>query len=143
MIYKEGHEIGNHAYSHPDLQRRSKSETIQEIGKTNNVIEETIGVKPKWFAPPSGSFNKVTIQVADGLNMKTILWTADTVDWRKPATEVMVSRIVKNVDNGFMVLMHPTKPVAEGLGTMISGIKGKGYQLGTASELMNEKRINK
>lgn len=95
MIYKEGHEIGNHAYSHPDLQRRSKSETIQEIGKTNNVIEETIGVKPKWFAPPSGSFNKVTIQVADGL------------------------------------------------GTMISGIKGKGYQLGTASELMNEKRINK
>ncbi|MFC4799566.1 polysaccharide deacetylase family protein [Neobacillus sp. GCM10023253] len=142
MIYKEGHEIGNHAYSHPDLQRRSKSETIQEISKTNTVIEETIGVKPKWFAPPSGSFNKVTIQVADELNMKTILWTIDTVDWRKPATGEMVNRIVKNADNGFMVLMHPTKPVVEGLGDMITGIKAKGIQLGTVSDLLSEKRIN-
>lgn len=143
MIYKEGHEIGNHAYTHPDLQRRSKNETIQEISKTNDVIEETIGVKPKWFAPPSGSFNKVTIQVADELNMKTILWTADTVDWRKPATGEMVNRIVGKADNGVMVLMHPTKPVAEGLGDMIIGIRAKGYQLGTVSNLMSENRIDK
>lgn len=143
MIYNEGHEIGNHAYSHPDLQRRSRGDTYQEINKTNTVIEETIGVRPKWFAPPSGSFNQVTIQVADELNMKTILWTVDTVDWRKPATREMVNRIIKNVDNGSMVLMHPTKPVAEGLDDMIVGIKSKGLQLGTVSELMSEKRITK
>ncbi len=142
-IYKAGHEIGNHAYSHPDLQKRSKGETIQEISKTNDVIEETIGVRPKWFAPPSGSFNQVTVQVADELNMKTILWTVDTVDWRKPATDVMVKRIITNVDKGSMVLMHPTKPVAEGLGAMIAGIKEKGFQLGTVSDLMSEKRIDK
>jgi probable sporulation protein (polysaccharide deacetylase family) len=143
MIYKAGHEIGNHAYSHPDLQKRSKGDTIQEISKTNNVIEETIGVRPKWFAPPSGSFNQVTVQVADELNMKTILWTVDTVDWRKPATEVMVRHIITNVDKGSMVLMHPTKPVAEGLSAMIAGIKAKGFQLGTVSDLMSEKRIDK
>jgi peptidoglycan-N-acetylglucosamine deacetylase len=142
-IYQEGHEIGNHAYSHPDLQRRSKSDTIKELEKTNNTIEDTIGVKPKWFAPPSGSFNQVTIQVADQLNMKTILWTVDTVDWKKPQTTEMVNRIVKNVDNGAMVLMHPTKPVAEGLNAMITGIKAKGYQLGTVSDLMSEKRTDK
>ncbi|MED1470062.1 polysaccharide deacetylase family protein [Bacillus salipaludis] len=142
-IYQEGHEIGNHAYSHPDLQRRSKSDTIKELVKTNNIVKETIGVKLKWFAPPSGSFNQVTIQVADQLNMKTILWTVDTVDWKKPQTTEMVNRIVKNVDNGSMVLMHPTKPVAEGLDAMITGIKAKGYQLGTVSDLMSEKRIDK
>lgn len=142
MIYKQGHEIGNHAYSHPDLQKRSRNDTFQEISKTNNVIEETIGVKPKWFAPPSGSFNQVTIQVANELNMKTILWTVDTVDWRKPATGEMVSRIVNNAENGAMVLMHPTKPVAEGLDDMIKGIQEKGFQLGTVSELLSEKRID-
>ena len=42
-----------------------------------------------------------------------------------------------------MVLMHPTKPVAEGLGAMIAGIKAKGFQLGTVSDLMSEKRIDK
>ena len=74
--------------------------------------------------------------------MKTILWTVDTVDWRKPATSEMVRRVVSKVENGSMVLMHPTKPTAEGLEAMITDIKAKGYKLGTVSELMSEKRVN-
>lgn len=142
MIYKEGHEIGNHAYSHPDLQKRSRAETMEEISKTNEVIEQSIGFKPKWFAPPSGSFNQQTVDVAHELNMKTILWTVDTVDWRKPEPSEMVRRVVSKVENGTMILMHPTEPVAKGLATMIAEIKAKGYQLGTVSELMSEKRID-
>lgn len=142
QIKKAGHEIGNHAYSHPDLQQRSEAKTIEELKKTNDVINETIGLTPKWFAPPSGSFNRVTIQVADQLSMKTILWTVDTVDWRKPATSEMVRRVVSKVGNGSMILMHPTKPTAEGLDTMITDIVAKGYKLGTVSDLMSEKRAD-
>ncbi|MGG3451057.1 polysaccharide deacetylase family protein [Domibacillus aminovorans] len=142
MIREEGHEIGNHAYSHPDLNQRSQEETMDELKKTNDVIEGTLGIKPKWFAPPSGSFNQVTVNVADQLGMKTILWTVDTVDWKKPSTSEMVSRVVSKVENGSMVLMHPTKPVAEGLNTMITEIQAKGHQLGTVSDLMSEKRID-
>ena len=97
-IKDAGHEIGNHAYSHPNLQQRSEAETMEELKKTNDVIQATLGITPKWFAPPSGSFNKVTIQVADRLDMKTILWTVDTVDWRKPATSEMVRRVVSKVE---------------------------------------------
>ncbi|MBO0602682.1 polysaccharide deacetylase family protein [Sporosarcina sp. E16_3] len=142
MISLEGHEIGNHAYSHPDLKLRSRAETVTELKKTNDVIEETLGIKPIWFAPPSGSFNQETILVANELGMKTILWTVDTVDWRKPATSEMVKRVVAGVSNGSMVLMHPTKAVFEGLETMIIEIKGNGYRLGTVSDLMSEKRID-
>nr|WP_255367891.1 polysaccharide deacetylase family protein [Psychrobacillus sp. OK032] len=142
MISKEGHEIGNHAYSHPDLNQRSRIETLEEIKKTNDVIQATIGMKPKWFAPPSGSFNQETINVAHELEMKTILWTVDTVDWKKPSPSEMVTRVVTKVENGSMILMHPTEPVAEGLDSMISTIKAKGYQLGTVSDLMSEKRID-
>ena len=143
LIHLNGHEIGNHAYSHPDLKQKSKDETVEELKKTNDVIQAAIGIKPEWFAPPSGSFNMQTIQVANELSMKTILWTVDTVDWKKPETNEMVNRILSGVGNGSMVLMHPTKPVAEGLGSMITGIKAKGYQLGTVSDLMSEKRIDK
>jgi peptidoglycan-N-acetylglucosamine deacetylase len=141
-IKEAGHEIGNHAYSHPDLQQRSMPQTTEELKKTNDVIEETLGIKPKWFAPPSGSFNQVTIQVADQLDMKTILWTVDTVDWRKPATSEMVRQVVSKVENGSMVLMHPTKPTAKGMERMITDIKAKGLQLGTVSDLTSEKRVN-
>ena len=142
MINLEGHEIGNHAYSHPDLKLRSRNETVNELKKTNDVIEDTLGIKPIWFAPPSGSFNQETILVANELGMKTILWTVDTVDWKKPATSEMVTRVVSGVSNGAMVLMHPTKAAFEGLETMIIEIKGKGLQLGTVSDLMSEKRID-
>ena len=142
MIKEAGHEIGNHAYSHPDLKQRSVAQTTEELQKTNDVIKATLGITPKWFAPPSGSFNEATIQVADQLNMKTILWTVDTVDWRKPATSEMVRRVVSKVENGSMVLMHPTKPTAEGMERMITDIKAKGLQLGTVSDLISEKRVN-
>ncbi|WP_432352037.1 polysaccharide deacetylase family protein [Sporosarcina sp. A2] len=141
MISLEGHEIGNHAYTHPDLEKRSREETKVELMKTNEVIEATLGVKPKWFAPPSGSFNQVTIEVAHEQNMKTILWTVDTVDWKKPETTEMVTRVLAGIENGSMILMHPTQPTAEGLAAMIEGIKEKGLQLGTVSDLMSEKRV--
>ena len=141
-IKETGHEIGNHAYSHPDLSQYSTEQTTEEIRKTNEAIEETLGVRPKWFAPPSGSFNEGTIQVAHQLDMKTILWTVDTIDWRNPETWGMVKRVVEEVENGSMILMHPTKPTAEGLNTMITDIQEKGYKLGTVSDLMDEKRID-
>ncbi|MTW86466.1 polysaccharide deacetylase family protein [Virgibacillus dakarensis] len=141
-IKQAGHEIGNHAFSHPDLNQRSKSETIRELKKTNNIIKRTLGIKPEWFAPPSGSYNKTTVEIADQLGMETILWTVDTVDWRKPIASEMVRRVVSKVKNGTMILMHPTKPVAKGLKTMLSGIKKKGYQVGSVSELMDEERID-
>lgn len=142
-IYHDNHEIGNHAYSHPDLKSFSQSQTMDELKKTNDIIEETLGMKPLWFAPPSGSFNQETVNIARELEMMTILWTVDTVDWKKPETSAMVTKVVTEVDNGSMILMHPTKPVAEGLEQMIIGIKKKGYQLGTVSDMMSEKRVLK
>lgn len=142
-IYKDGHEIGNHAYSHPDLNTFSRADTMNELKKTNDVIEETLGIEPLWFAPPSGSFNQETVDIARKLDMLTILWTVDTIDWKKPETSAMVTRVVAEVENGTMILMHPTKPVAEGLGQMISSIKEKGYQLGTVSDMMSESRVTK
>ena len=140
-IYDKNHEIGNHAYSHPDLKHKSPKETEIELTKTNDVIEETLGIKPVWFAPPSGSFNQETITVARNLNMLTILWTVDTVDWKNPSTSEMVNRVTSQVENGTMILMHPTRPTAEGLDNMIRDIQEKGYVIGTVSELMSEERI--
>jgi len=143
MIKEAGHEIGNHAYSHPDLQQKSKAETMEELKKTNEIIIKTLGItSPKWFGPPSGSFNQQTVETASQLGMHTVLWTVDTVDWKKPATNEMVNRIVSQVENGSMVLMHPTQPVAEGMVDMITQITEKGFRLGTVSELMSEKRVN-
>ncbi|MGV3488298.1 MAG: polysaccharide deacetylase family protein [Tuberibacillus sp.] len=141
MILEEGHEIGNHAYNHPDLARKSIEETKSQIEKTNQVIKATLGITPKWFAPPSGSFNDTTIEVAHSLKMSTILWTVDTIDWKHPNPGEMVRRVASLVGPGSMILMHPTDSASEGLSQLILDIKNRGYRLGTVSDLLSEKRV--
>jgi peptidoglycan-N-acetylglucosamine deacetylase len=141
MIYEEGHEIGNHAYSHPDLKKMTANRINEELSKTSDVIKAILGVTPKYFAPPSGSYRDEVVSIAANMNMYTILWSLDTVDWRNPNPNEMAQRIINKVHPGAMILMHPTNATANGLDMMIKGIKNKGYQIGTVSELLSEKRI--
>lgn len=142
MIYEEGHEIGSHAYSHPDMQKLSREEIIDQLKRTNDVIETTLGVTPKWFAPPSGSFTDTVVKEAANQDMYTILWSVDTVDWRKPNPQEMVQRVLGKLHPGATILMHPTDATARGLEQLIQGIKEQGYQIGTVTDLMSETRTD-
>ncbi|MEJ8546435.1 polysaccharide deacetylase family protein [Brevibacillus borstelensis] len=141
-IAERGHEIGNHAYSHPDMANIGLERMRQEIAKTQDVIQKTLGIKPVLFAPPSGSFNQTVVNIAHNeYQMKTILWTADTVDWRKPPVDEMVRRIGEKMDNGVLILMHPTEPTAAGLDRMIQDAKKKGLLPLPVSEVISSKRL--
>ncbi|ETI70323.1 polysaccharide deacetylase family protein [Neobacillus vireti] len=143
MIVSAGHEVGNHSYSHPDMKRLTAPLAREQITKTNEIIEAATGVKCVWFAPPSGSYRDETIKVADELNMLTVMWTVDTVDWKKPSPEVLINRVMSKIDNGSMVLMHPTESTANSLDKLITLIEQRNLKIGTVSELMNEERIQK
>lgn len=141
MIVDAGHEIGNHSYSHPDLKTLSNAKIREELVKTNEVIEATTGVKCKWFAPPSGSYRDDVVKIAADLDMKTIMWSVDTIDWQNPSPSVIVKRVMSKVHCGAMILMHPTLPTAEALEPLIISIQQKEYEIGDVSALLDEKRI--
>ncbi|MDY0405837.1 polysaccharide deacetylase family protein [Virgibacillus sp. 179-BFC.A HS] len=140
MIAKEGHLIGNHAYNHPNMARMSSQQITEQITKTNEIIEAIIEKKPRYFAPPSGSFSDQVVQVAHRLQMETILWTVDTIDWKKPSVSVMMNRVMSKLHPGATILMHPTPSVSKGLDPLIKGIKEKGYKLGTLDKLLSPER---
>ena len=141
MIVDAGHEVGNHSYSHPDMKLLSASRIRDELKKTNEVIEATTGVKSKWFAPPSGSYRDETVKIAAEFNMKTVMWTVDTIDWQKPSPDVLVQRVMSKIGNGSIILMHPTEATAKSMDRLIKLIKQKGLEIGTVSSLMDEERI--
>lgn len=140
MILEQGHVIGNHAYNHPDMAKISAEEMKKQIVDTNDILEAMTGTRPKWFAPPSGSFNDHVVQIAHEENMETILWSVDTIDWKNPSVSVMINRVMKNIHPGAMILMHPTEPVAQGLSTLIEQIKEKNYKIDTIEVLLSEAR---
>lgn len=140
MIHEQGHLIGNHAYNHPDMARISTEEIHKQISQTNEILTAIIGEQPKYFAPPSGSFTDQVVQKATELNMETILWTTDTIDWKNPSVSVMINRVNGNIHAGAIVLMHPTSVIVNGLDEMITLIKEKGYKLGRIDNLLSEER---
>ncbi|WP_340003827.1 polysaccharide deacetylase family protein [Paenibacillus sp. FSL K6-0276] len=140
-MLKRGHEMENHAYTHPNMSTLSRARATVEIEKTQKLLKETLGVTNTWFAPPSGDFDQETVEIASSLGLKTVLWTVDTVDWRNPSPESIVAKITSKAEPGTLVLMHPTASSSKALKAMIRGIKAKGLQLGTVSQTLSAERL--
>ncbi|OZQ66507.1 hypothetical protein CA600_11415 [Paenibacillus sp. VTT E-133280] len=140
-MLKRGHEMENHAYTHPNMSTLSRARATVEIEKTQKLLKESLGVTNKWFAPPSGDFDQETVEIASSLGLKTVLWTVDTVDWRNPSPESIVAKITSKAESGTLVLMHPTASSSKALKAMIRGIKEKGLQLGTVSQTLSAERL--
>lgn len=138
-IVKEGHEIGNHGYSHPHPDQLSLEENKDEILKTHNILKEFTEEDINLFAPPYGERGQNCLDASKELDYKTILWTADTVDWQEPAPSVdtLVERVTgEKLTNGAIILMHPKEHTVEALPQIIQTIEKKGYKLKTVSEIL-------
>ncbi|UJL47974.1 polysaccharide deacetylase family protein [Virgibacillus sp. NKC19-16] len=140
MIDEQGHTVGNHAYNHPNMARLSPQENTRQISQTNEIIKAITGDTPKWFAPPSGDYTDQVVQAAHDLQMETILWTVDTIDWKNPSVSVMINRVNSKLHPGATILMHPTESITEGLDPLIRNIKENGYRIGTLDKLLSEER---
>ncbi|WP_281887557.1 polysaccharide deacetylase family protein [Paenibacillus sp. YYML68] len=141
LLLEEGHELGNHAYSHKNMSTLSRAQNAEEIAKTEKLLKEQVGYSNKLFAPPSGDFNSTTVEVAHEMKLRTILWTLDTVDWKHPPPQSIVRKIATRVEPGSLILMHPTDSSSQALKGMIQAIKAKNLQLGTVSDVLSSKRI--
>jgi len=135
----ENHELGNHSYSHPHPTFISRQENITEIKKTEDAVYELTKIKTNLYAPPYGEFNKTVLEAAGENGYKTILWSIDTLDWQRPAPEIIVKKVSDKAHNGAIVLMHPTEPTVKALPVIISELKKKGYQLTTVSDVLDIK----
>ncbi|MFA5523369.1 MAG: polysaccharide deacetylase family protein [Tissierellales bacterium] len=137
MMYDSGHEIGNHGYFHRDYNTLNYEDNRKEIHKADQIISETLGIKSLYFAPPSGAFNNETIKAANDLGYKLIMWSIDTIDWRKDSTrDKIISRVVGKHHNSAIVLMHPKEETLKALPVIIQNLTNEGYKIGSISDII-------
>lgn len=141
MIHDGGHEIGNHSFSHPDMKNLSEENIKKELSSTNDIIQATIGETPNLFAPPSGSFREKVVQISSEMEMETIMWTVDTIDWKNPTVTTLLQRVLKQIHNGAIILAHPTRATDNSLDKLLKELTERGYKVSTVSNLLDEKRI--
>lgn len=134
----EGHEIGNHTYSHIKMTSASAETIRSEISRTAAVIESATGRKAKVMRPPYGATNaNIVSNMFNNYGMRSILWNIDTQDWRHPGVGVVVQRAVGGAKPGSIILLHDihssTLAAVEGI---VTGLQARGYKLVTVSQLI-------
>ena len=135
-INNRGHELGNHTYSHPHPNSLSKEKNKEQIIRTEELITSITGTKTNLYAPPYGEYNNTVLLAAQELNYTTIMWSIDTVDWKRPPPNVLTDRVLKKLHNGAIILMHPTAPTAQALPGLIAEIKRRGYTIVPVSDIL-------
>jgi peptidoglycan/xylan/chitin deacetylase (PgdA/CDA1 family) len=139
-IADEGHEIGNHSYSHPDPVKISAETLKQEISKAEQAIKTASGKSPRpYFRFPYGSYNAAALKtVGESGYPLSIQWSLDTIDWQQPPADTIVSRIEAGASNGDIILMHIGGiNTPDAVDRVIPILQAQGYQLVTLSELFN------
>jgi probable sporulation protein (polysaccharide deacetylase family) len=135
-LANRGHELGNHTYSHPHPNTLSKEKNKEQIVKTEELVASLTGIKTDLYAPPYGEYNNTVLLAAQELAYTTIMWSIDTIDWKRPPPEVLQARVLKKIHNGAIILMHPTAPTAQALPGLIAEIKKRGYTISTVSDIL-------
>jgi probable sporulation protein (polysaccharide deacetylase family) len=135
-IVKHGHELGNHSFTHPHPNALNKEQNKDQILRTEELIFSIAQQKTALYAPPFGEFNQTVLQAAEELGYKTIMWTVDTVDWKRPPASVIKARVQKKIQNGAIVLMHPTEPTIDALPDLIRELKRRGYVMEPVSSVI-------
>ena len=108
---REGHEIGNHTWSHPSLGKMRDDGVRAELRKTDDAIEAAIGIRPALMRPPYGSIAARQKQwIHTEFGYRTILWDVDPLDWKRPGPSVVTSRIVRETRPGSIILSHDIHP---------------------------------
>lgn len=133
---EEGHLIGNHTYHHVNLKKISESKAEEEIVMTCNKIYDTVGICTSFVRPPFGEWKK---NLDFDITMIPVSWNVDSLDWTTENVDKTVKRVVKDVEEGDIILMHDIYASSvEAALRIVDILQEKGYEFVTVDELLLE-----
>jgi len=139
QISTEGHDMGNHTYSHRDLTTLSKEDILKELDKTRKLIKEITGKDTYLFRPPGGRYDNKVIVTTTLTGYKMILWTDYPEDYGCSSSRLIYEKATSKAKNEGIILLHNgLDATLEVLPEIISELKKEGYKFLTISELMEE-----
>lgn len=136
-IDEAGMDIGTHSNTHPDMVKLDKATMKEELESSISKIKAVTGEDVELFRAPFGSYNNDLLEVAESLNLKTIQWDVDSLDWKGLSASEITNRVVSKAKNGSIILMHNNADnVLDALRLTLNRLKIKGYKVTSISNLI-------
>lgn len=136
-IVAEGHELGNHTWTHPHLNTLDKTSITTELERVHSALTDLGGKEPHLFRPPFGEYSDKVIEAADALGYQTIQWSIDSLDWKDLDEGAIIERVNGNLHPGAIVLFHNNgRYTTDALPEIIAFAKENNYEIIPISELL-------
>src|SRR5437899_2458851 len=135
---REGHEIGNHSWSHPNFGKMGDESVRSQLQRTDDAIKNATGERPTLMRPPYGSITaREKRWIHEEFGYRIILWDVDPYDWKRPGPAVVRNRILKETQPGSIVLSHDIHPgTIEAMPSTLDALAAKGFKFVTVSEVI-------
>ncbi|MGN9784208.1 polysaccharide deacetylase family protein [Nonomuraea sp. ZG12] len=135
QMVADGHELGNHSWSHRQLTTLPKHRIRRQLQRTDQVVRALTGVRMRLMRPPYGSTDRRVAALTRRRGQAQILWNVDTFDWRDRVPAVVARRGAK-AEPGSIVLMHDIhRTTVKAIPDLLDRLTRKGYAFATVSEL--------
>ena len=136
-IAENGFEIGTHSNTHPDMAKLDAEQMKLELQTSVKTIEDTTNKKVELFRPPYGSYNNTLINTCEELNLKTIQWDVDSLDWKGISAVDITTRILNKVFNGSIILCHNNSDhILEALPMVLDRLNKRGYKVKCVGDII-------
>jgi peptidoglycan-N-acetylglucosamine deacetylase len=144
-IVAEGHEIGNHSYSHPIYLYCTPGETYRQLARTQEVITAVTGVTPTWVRPPCGVRTPAYFEATRKLGLRTVQWTVAGFDWQPRSSADIAQQILRRATAGAIVLLHDgvtngtgdRRATVAALPALITGLREQNLGVSALSDLVS------
>ena len=139
----EGHIVGNHTMTHPDMSKiGSKEAFTKELSQVEEIYKNVTGNEiPRFYRPPKGIYSETNLKHAQELGYKTIFWSLSYKDWEErnqPTKEQAFTKLIPRVHPGTVILLHNTsKTNAAILDELLTKYKEMGYRFENLEHLVN------
>jgi len=139
----EGHEIGNHSWSHPKFTEIPEPTVQDELQRTAQLLTEITGRAPKLVRPPFGESTVAQRRwINNTLGCEVAQWSVDPQDWNRPGAPAIAHRVLNGTRNGSVILLHDVQTqTIQALPRILAGLLAKGFDFATVSELIAKNRI--
>jgi len=134
-VLAEGHELGHHTWTHPNLTQLPDAQVDEELDRAVTAFQTLLVARAAWFRPPFGALRQDQARRVRDRGMAVALWSVDPQDWKpRPGAEI-TQHIVEHVHPGAIILGHEMLPSSESLDATLTQLRQANYRFVTLSEL--------